>query len=528
MSEEISPTPEAEVTPDAIPPEPIVPLVPINRRRIGLNVTLQILLGVCLFGLVNYLGLRHFVQWDKTYDREFTLSNDTLTFLKQLDKKLAVTVICHKGTPEHKDVWQLVESFHRESKGKLKIELVDPVKDIEAFDKVSAEAAKLRINVGDLGILIRVIKSTSEAAENPDAPLPAASFIPLNSMFVYTKDVNQNPVLSGFNGESALTGGLMSISEGNPPKLYIVHFGKSKLRSVPTMGNAINVISKMAARQNMKLVPLPLYETDHIPEDASAVLLVGLDNDLSAREIGTLREYWRGKGHALFIMLNRAGDYPMPTLNAFLAENGVVPQEDRVMRTYGTATGTQKVFENTVTILDNSPITKAQKGLVTTIPGRSSSLKLTPEAELPRTENIDIKPLLSPTTGYWGEKNYDDESPQAGPDDNAPPLYTAASLERGASRDAQISMDSSRMVVIANCSLLDPDILLRENQDFVNSCVNWLLQRDKYIGINPTPRSTYSLKITPEQKNRIFVLTTIVLPLAIFLLGVFIWGSRRS
>ena len=534
MSEETSSAPETEVLPK--PPAPSTDSTessaPINRRRIGLNVSVQVVLGVILFALVNYLGIRHFAQWDKTYDHEFTLSSDTPTFLKQVDKKLAITVICHKGTPEHKDVWQLVESYHRESKGKLKVDMVDPVKDIEAFDKVSAEASRLRIKVDDLGLFIRVVKTAAEpdptaTGAAAEEALPSASFIPLNSLFIYTKDSNKQPVLSGFNGESLLTGGLMSIAKGDQPKLYVVS-NKSKLRFVPTMGNAITEISRMAARQNMKIAPLGLHDVDRIPEDASAVVMVGMDTDLDEREAAMLRDYWHGKHHGLFVMLNRAGDYATPILDQFLTENGVVPQKDRVLRTYGTATGTEKLFENSVTIMDGSPITKSQKGQVTRIPGRSSSLKLTPDAEKPRTENIEIKPLLSPTTGFWGEMNYDDVSPQAGPDDNAPPLYTAASMERGASRDAQISMDSSRMVVLGNCSLMDPDLVLPENQDFVHSCINWLLQRDKYIGINPTPRSTYSIKITPEQKNRIFLLTTIVLPLVVFLLGVVVWGSRRS
>ena len=169
-----------------------------------------------------------------------------------------------------------------------------------------------------------------------------------------------------------------------------------------------------------------------------------------------------------------------------------------------------------------------QKGTVTTIPGLTRSLKLTPEAEKPRTENIDIRALLSPTTGYWGEMKYLDVSPQADEGDNLPPLYIAASMERGASKDAQISVDSSRMVVIANSSLLDPDYLLPQNYDFASSCFNWLLQRENYIGINPTPKTMFSVKVSDEQQGRIFMLSTVVLPLTVFLLGIAVWGARRG
>ncbi len=522
MSEETpSPASVADLTPSN---------TPINRRQIGLNVFLQILLGIALFAMVNYVGIRHFTQWDKTYDREFTLSKDTIAFLTQLDKKLAVTVIAYKGSQEHKDTWQLLEGYHREGQGKIKIDVVDPAKDKEAFDKLADEAAKLRMKLQDidLGLFIRVIKGSAEPAEaKPTEAAPAASFIPMDALFVYTKDANQHPLVSGFNGEAALTGGLMSIARGDQPKLYVVT-KKSVVRMVPGLGNAFGEINKMCARQNIKMLGLNLAQTDRIPEDASAVLLIGFELDLDTLELAMLREYWRGKHHAVFVMLNRSGEFSVPLLESFLAENGVVPQHDRVLRTYGTATGNEKLWQNSVTVLDGSPITNAQKGTVTNIPGRSSSLKLTPDAEIPRTENIEIKPLLSPTSGFWGEMNYDDAAPQAGPEDNAPPLYTAASLERGASKDAQISMDSSRMVVIGNSTMLEPDAILPQNLDLIQSSLTWLLQRDQYIGINPTPRSTYSLKITPDQKNRIFLITTIVLPALVLLLGVFVWGGRRS
>ena len=529
MSEDSTITTPSEAAPEpAAAPEK--KSKPINRKSIGFNVTLQIILGLILFGFVNYFGNRHFIQWDKTYDHEFTLSEDTLTFLKQLDKKITISVICHKGTPEHRDVMQLVEGYHREGKSKLKIEMIDPVKDNEAFEKVSSEASRLRIKVDDLGLFIRVSKSSTDKPAStdpaaPDAP-PAANFIPLGSMFRYTTDVNNRPVLSSFAGESALTAGLMAIARGDQPKLYVVAY-KSKLRTTQK-GNAVTVLNAMAARQNMKIATIGLHEEDNIPEDANALVLIGLDSDLDKHELDMVREYWQGKGHSIFIMLNCQGDYPTPMLESFLAENGVVPQADRILKTYGTATGTEKQFETTTTFLDGSTITQSQKGNVTTIPGRSRSLKLTPDAEKPRTENIELKPLLSPTAGYWGEVNYEDDAPQADERDNKPPLYTAVSVERGASKDAQISMDSSRMVVIANSAMLDPDGLIPANYDFVNSSLNWLIQREKYLGINPTPKSMFSIKITEAQKGRIFLLTTIVLPLAVFMLGVFVWGARRS
>lgn len=537
MSEPESTLPADTAESDSPPPPPARQ---INRRNIGLNVFAQVTLGVILFCLVNYLGFKYFFQWDKTYNREFTLSEDTIKFLQVLDKKIAISVICSKGTPEHRDVWQLAESYHREGKSKLKIEMVDPAKDREAFEKLAAEATRLSISVEDFGIFVRPSKSGSAskrkeatAAEPPEAPRPDqdsglvnGTFIPLNSLFQYTKDMDQRQVLSGFNGESALTGALMAVARGDRPNIYVVAH-KSRLK-LSQAGNAVSVLSSLAARQNMKILPLSLYDETTIPKDADAVVMIGVEEDLTEKELGMLRDYWHGKRHAILIMLSCNDETDTPRLSKFLAENGVVPQKDRVMRTYGTPTGTEKDFSVVCAFSEGSPITKPQRGSIATLPGKSCSLKLTPDAEKPRAESIDIRPLLKSTGDFWGEVQWLDESPQSGAGDNPPPLDLAASLERGGLKDSRVRMDSSRMVVIGNASLLDPDGLLKTNSDFANSSLNWLLQQDQLIGISPMPKSAFRIHLTEGQQGRIFLLTSVVLPLSVFMLGVFVWGVRRS
>ena len=240
MSEEIPPAP-AE-TPEPPPP----PAVAIRRGRIGVHVTVQILLGLVLFALVNYLGIRHFYQWDKTYNHEFTLSADTLNFLKRLDKKIAITVISKKNSPEFKDLSQLAESYRREGRSKLKIDVVDPGKDPEAFQKLTQEAEALRIQL-DLGLFVRLIGGGEKTAAT------AAQYIPQASLFRYTTDMNQRQALSGFAGEASLTAALMAVARGDQPTLYVVAH-KSKLRTTKD-GNAIDTIINMVARQNMKVLP---------------------------------------------------------------------------------------------------------------------------------------------------------------------------------------------------------------------------------------------------------------------------------
>ncbi len=506
----------------------------IHRGRIGTNVAVQVLLSVTLFGIVNYLGWRHFKQWDKTYNREFTLSEDTLALLRQIDKKVEITVLSQKGSPEQRDLWQLAEQYHREARGKFRIELVDPLKDVEAFQRVYAEGQKARIKLDDMGVFLRVINAKSAKAPAPSARGSAgdedeagsgATFLRQSSLFRYGQEGNR-PVMTGFIGESKITGALQAIVRGNQLKVYWAA-SKGGLR-VSQNGTAATVFNEMAGRQNIKVVPLFLADVEKIPDDARALIFLSPQGDLSEREAQMVRQYWEGKQRAVLVLLNTNTDYTTPLLEKFLAENGIVPQTDRVLRTYGTSTGPQSEFQVQAHFVDGSPITKGIAGTETLLTGQTRSLKLTPDAEKPRTQNIDLKSLLQPADAYWGEINYLDRSPQADDQDHKPPLCVAATAERGGSRDPLIAVESSRLVVVGNSFLLDPDSLTQQNYDFINSCLNWIVQQENYIGINPTPKGSFRVELTGDQQNRVFLLTTIILPAAVLMLGMFVWGVRRS
>ena len=69
----------------------------IQRFRIGLNVVVQLVLMLVLFGLVNYLASRHFKQWDYTFDRKFTLAGSTVDFLKKVTVPIKITALTVRG-----------------------------------------------------------------------------------------------------------------------------------------------------------------------------------------------------------------------------------------------------------------------------------------------------------------------------------------------------------------------------------------------------------------------------------------------
>jgi hypothetical protein len=101
-------------------------------------------------------------------------------------------------------------------------------------------------------------------------------------------------------------------------------------------------------------------------------------------------------------------------------------------------------------------------------------------------------------------------------------------VERGAVNDESKRVDSSRMVVVSNPTLLDKTSMIAVNRDFIAASLNWIINREKLIGITSKPKMAYRIQLTPKQNEIIFWITSVALPGIVLLLGLLVWAGRRA
>jgi hypothetical protein len=225
-------------------------------------------------------------------------------------------------------------------------------------------------------------------------------------------------------------------------------------------------------------------------------------------------------------MLDPSGE--TPRLNAFLGLHGVVPRGDRVLYAESIGSGTRKEFSVQAVFDNESSITRPIAASGTTLPGQSESLELRFDDEYLKNQNITVHPLIGATERYWGEKNYLEDLPVADDDDTRKDIFLAASVERGTITDERLRVDSCRMVVIGNAALLDKQSALAVNRDFVAASLNWILNREKLIGITPKAKHNYRIQLTRRQSEIIFWGTTVVMPAIVLCFGLMVWATRRA
>jgi len=488
--------------------------VKIKRFQIGLNVLMQIVIMVLLVAMLNYLAFNHYKRWDWSRSKKYALADKTKKVLASLKKPAKIIVFFSSASDIYRDLENLLKEYQYASGGKLAVEIVDPVRN---FTRARELQAQYKFGAAENLVILDCDGRTKfiNAADMADYDTSGAMY-------------GKPPELKAFKGEEAITSGLLEISSDKVSKLYVVKGQGERDITDDTYKGAKTFIE----RENIKTESLDLQNFAVVPPDASALLIIGPRYDLSEREMKLLNDYWNKKGR-IFLLLDPNAS--TPRLAAFLHDQGITQDDDRIMRTIavrqlsGIVTAVLK--DVTGRFLQTSPITKRLKDINGIFLGGTQSLAL----DRPRAQaaNIQLLALVQATEGYWGKADYNiregDEVIFDPKKDRAQPLFIVASAEKGALNDTRLKVDSSRMIVAGNCEFMSDASLSESNAnlDFTLNGIDWLLDREDFIGIAPKENKTFTLNLTDDQVGNIALLTTGAIPGIVALFGIAVWWKRR-
>ncbi len=477
-----------------------------GHRRFRLHVGLQLLALLAIFFLVNYMSCRHYARWDLTQNDRFTLSPTTLKFLDSLAADTDLTVVFMQGSPIYHDIRTLADEYKRNSNKRIDVETIDPVRNRNRAAEIQA----------DYGLSLK--RNAVIVAQNDRVRI-----IPESSMVV--KD--QGGLIDKFAGEFAITAALVEVVEGKRRQLYV----PTGYQKAEHLQDVVDELKTLAARQNAQVNYLELSGGAKVPDDADALILAAPQFDPPEQELKAILDYWeRGRG-AIFVSLDPDAD--TPRLSTLLRRHGVVPRDDRLIyATQVPGQALQKNYAAPVTLIAGSPIAAERElgGMTMTLEGRSQSLELHKDADFVREENIHLTPLLVADPRFWGETDYEAEDVKRDRNnDHHAPLYLGASVERGAVDDPNLRVETQRLVVVSNPSVLSGGFLRQKVQtDFVMASLNWLLDRTELIGVSAKEPTRYAVQLSRPQAAWLQRLVIWVFPGLVGVLGAMVWMQRRS
>ena len=516
------------------------PAKPVRRFGTGVLSLLQVACVTVLFAGVNYLGSQYHAPKDLSADAAYTLSPATLRYLQSpavTDRTEPVRLLLafRRSSPIYERVRAIGEEFFRLSGGKVKLELLDPVRSPDRTQQVAKEYGEVfsttfgkSMFTTDLAIVDARTAEQKQVSLSAEAAGNASShvhFIEAERMIRYEtefKGENSQRKITGVLAEDAIITGIVSALEGKPRKIYLLA-DKSGFSNEGADSPLTNFESTLLS-QNALTMRARISGIERIPEDVSAVAIINPTYDFTPEELAVLTEYWERPKSSLFITLG-SPDTP-PRLRAFLRNVGITPQKDRVI----SKKGDQVITNVRAGFTAGMEFTRDFANKTTIFEGVTSSLNVW-EKDNEELTTKGIRPYVLIETGsdFWGETKFSTAKPTFDPrEDNPGPVSLAGAVIRGAATRDDLSERISRMVVVSNSDFLAPKYFSDINKDFLASSVNWLIGREELTGSGPRTLGSYKLPLLDSQISFINRVNWIFLPAFGLTIAGLVWSSRRA
>ncbi|HWI18566.1 MAG TPA: Gldg family protein [Vicinamibacterales bacterium] len=460
-------------------------------------VSIVVFLGILV--AINYLATRQNKRWDLTANQVYSLSDQTIKILRELQEPVQVTVFERNESQQvHKD--RLDE--YRYYSTQLSTEFIDP-------DREPAKAGAAKIET--LPTILFQYKGRTERVTN--------------------------------SNEQDMTNALIKVVTGAARKVYFIQgHGEKDIASSDRAG--FSTAADAMKQDNFGVESLVLVQQKTVPDDATIVVIAGPITDYFPPEIEALNAYL-AKGGKLLVMLDPLLKGPaLPLLTQFLADWGITAGTDVVLDASGM--GQQLLgTDASVPVAAQYPPHAITEGfrVLTAYP---MSRSMTPVEGGANSRTAQAIVNTSPQS--WSEADVAGLSAakaqvefNADKGDKQGPISLAAAVSAPAtvvppppsangspaSPDAERKPES-RVVAIGDSDFAsNVAIAIAGNRDFFMNSMNWLSQQENLIAVRPRQPEDRRLTLTVDQQNRIAILVLFIIPGLIFATGVYTWWKRR-
>lgn len=502
---------------------------PLNTKKLkyGTLATVFTVIVVAIVVAINIIAQDVTERFDLTMDLTdndiYTVSQDTIDYLKDLDQKVEITVLADESAFENNAIYfkqasEVIKKYALYSDN-ISVSFIDMNKNPNIVSKYND------IYKGDLaeGDIVIFRKGTSD--EDSDR----IKVLSLNNLFTTSTDNYGNTTVTQSNAEQELTSAVMYVTDANPKKAVLVS------TDMPTSVYAsAQSLLKMINSNGYDLEEVDLLTNDLDVENTDLLLILSPLNDFNNAVIDKISDYLYNDGKLGKNVLYMANYDQNKTdnIDAFLEEWGLSVGDSYIAETNTSASQNVTVY-----------------GLGYTIRSSIGVIANDDYADLVSDTTLPIAvPLPRPIETLW-ETNGDRETSVILTTSN-----TSALVPRDASDDFDIStavtgmqnvmamgskyiFDDNNQKVTSNVMVMGSafmsDIYITSdtsynNGEFILNSVNKMTGKSSGITIVPKSLSISTISIDDTQVTAIRTVVMFVIPLVIVAIGVVVYVRRRN
>lgn len=442
-------------------------------KKVALHGT-NVLLVLSILALVNYLGNKNFKEFDMTKENRNSLTDQTSKVLEMVKSPLTITVFSRR------EEWQGILTI-------LKL--------------YEAKNQNIKLSAIDTDLRPDLVKQKG-IAQNGTVVI---SYEGKESQFVVTDELS-------------ITNALLKALRSEKIVLYFVT-GHDELSCGLKNPEGISIICERLQSQNYEVRTLNLTQTKEVPQDASAVFVLGPTSAFLDHEVNQLKAYL-ARGGSMFLSLAPAFKANLyQNLIALAAPYGLTMGKDIVIDRLSTVQGAEATIPIVNTYDPEHPVTMGFTQR--TIFPLSASVQT-----LPGNDIAELLALTSSFPGSWAETDLRGVTEgkaayKEGEDLKGP----VGLLGVGESTD---DTKASRFVLLGSSSFL---INAHQPQSgnstlFLNS-VSWLINDEGIISFNRPGLVEDPVILSAQHLQMIFVISIFLVPLVFFGSAIFIYRRRR-
>jgi ABC-type uncharacterized transport system involved in gliding motility auxiliary subunit len=455
-----------------------------RQTRYSAYAAVYIIIVLAAVVLANYLANNYNKSYDSTANKQFSLSDQTIKVLKNLQQPVAISYFDRQsnfsGVGGAKD---LLDRYAAQS-NKVHLNYIDPVKKPEL-----AKAAAVR-TTGTI-----VVETAGRRQE--------------------AKGLTEEDV----------TGAIIRAIKGSERNVCIVQ-GTGEHRLDDSESGGFSVLKELLERNNYKTQTVNLLQKPEIGKECTVLIVGGPRLDYVQPAVDAIKKYVEGGGRALFALdppLQLKGDSigENKLLTDQLAAWGVTPDKDLVVdlnplnRLLG--------FSAAVVLIQQYE----SQAIVRDMKDEATAFPLSRSLDTKSADKTSVDKLFQTSQDSFGTPNLN--SPSVNPED---PKNKKGPLTLGAAATYNNGQqgNNGRFVVVGSSSWLQNSILGSRNfgnHDLFLNTVNWLSSDEDLISIRPKEPEDRRLTLSLRQMRLLFYSSVIFFPLIVVAAGLGVWWRRR-
>jgi len=463
-----------------------------RQARYGTLAATSVLVVLGILIAINYIGSRQNKRWDLTANKQFSLSDQSKNVVAKLDAPLQVLVF-DKET-EFERYQDKLKEYQYISK-QVSPEYVDP-------DKKPTVARQNQIQ--QYGTIVFNYKGRTERVTS--------------------------------DNEQDITNGIIKVVSGQQKKVYFTQ-GHGERDTTSSDRDGYAAITAALGRENYSIDKLVIAQQGTVPDDAALVIVAGPRTDFFPPEVDALKKYLDKAGKLLMELdpPEKPDSAPLTNLIALAHDWGIDVGNDVVVdvsgmgRLIGTdasvpvaANYPAHPITQRFTFLTAFPLARSVTPVSGGVNGHTAQAFV--ESSPRSWAETDIKSLLTSGKVALDE----DKGDKKGPIAIASAVSASSTAAPKPGEPADAPKPETRVVVLGDSDFAATAGLgIQGNRDLFMNIVGWLSQQENLISIRPKDADDRRITLTATQQSNIMLESLLVIPVAIFGMGVYTWWRKR-